>query len=110
MYVGRGAALPSSVFHPQFQILIPQLDGRTGRVSNVNWLKPDPAHRSDPKAIESRRTFNLSVLDITGKVAVCKVEALREGHLEYTDYVTFTKIEREWKVVAKVFHHHLASS
>jgi hypothetical protein len=90
--------------------LIPQFDGRTGEISSVDWFRPDPAHRSDPKAIESRRTFNLSVLDITGKVAVCKVEAFREGHLEYTDYVTFVRIEREWKVVAKVFHHHLASA
>ena len=48
----------------------------------------------------------MEVLDITGKVAVCKVEAIREGRLCYTDYVTFVRIGRTWKIVSKAFHRH----
>lgn len=110
MYVVREPKPFSTAFHREFQILIPEFDGHTGRIADVSWLKPKPPKRPEPKALEADRTFNFAVLDIAGKVAVCKVEAIRSGHLQYTDYVTFTKIDREWKVVAKAFHHHLPSS
>lgn len=110
MYASPESKHFSPAFHPEFLILLPEFDGRTGRITDVGWLKPEPSQRPQPKALEPKRTFNLSVLDITGKVAVCKVEAFRDDHLQYTDYVTFTKIGREWKVVAKAFHHHLPSA
>jgi len=34
------------------------------------------------------------------------VEAIREERLAYTDYVTFVRVGREWKIVSKVFHRH----
>ena len=110
MYVSQVPKLHESVFHPEFQMLIPEFDGRTGQISDVRWLKAAAMRRSEPKALNDETKFNTSVLDITGKVAVCKVEAFRNGHLQYSDYVTFSKIGREWKVVAKAFHHHLPAS
>ncbi|MFC2094855.1 nuclear transport factor 2 family protein [Candidatus Bipolaricaulota bacterium] len=110
MYVSQETKHFSPDFHREFQILVPEFDGSTGRIADVVWLKPDPTERPDPKALETDMTFNLSVLDITGKVAVCKVEAFRNVRLQYTDYVVFTRIDREWKVVAKAFHYHLSSS
>jgi len=108
MYVAHAGEKTSSDFHPEFQIVIPAFDGRSGQIIDVSWLKPDPSDRPPPKGIRPDQRFNTMVLDITGKVAVCKVEAIRDGRLRYTDYVTFVKIDREWKIVAKAFHRHVA--
>jgi len=69
-------------------------------------MKPDPEQPPPPKRLQQDQRFNMSVLDITGKVAVGKVEAIRDGRLAYTDYVTFVKVDREWRIVSKVFHRH----
>jgi len=106
MYAGGGPGPLRSAFHPQFQILIPAFDGRTGQINDVRWIQPGPKQHAEPKAAAPNRSFEVSVLDITGKVAVCKVQAVRDGRLEYTDYVTLTKINQDWKVVSKVFHRH----
>lgn len=108
MYVQHEGRRMSPDFHPAFQILIPAFDGRTGQVTDVSWLAPDADHRPPPKGLQPDQRFNMTVLDITGKVAVCKVEAFREGRLRYTDYVTFTKIDHEWKIVSKAFHRHFS--
>jgi len=108
MYVGRVKKNVSPHFHAAFQILLPSFDGRSGQITDAEWWKPDLSDTPPPKAIQPDQHFNCSVLDITGKAAVCKVEAIRDGRLRYTDYVTFLKINREWKVVGKVFHQHFA--
>jgi len=106
MYVPHGASAMSSDFHPEFRILIPSFDGRSGQITDVAWLKPNPSRSPSPKGIQPDQRFTMAVLDITGKVAVGKVEAIRDGRLQYTDYVTFVKIDHEWKIVSKAFHQH----
>lgn len=110
MYAARGPRLADSAFHPQFQILIPAFDGRTGRITDVGWMRPDPAARSEPKGAAPERTFEVAVLDITGKVAVCKVQVFRQRRLEYTDLVTFVRIGQDWRIVAKAFHRHASGA
>ena len=104
MYVGHQNEDVSPVYHGAFQILLPAFDGRSGRITDAEWWRPDLSDPPPPKAIEPDQRFNCSVLDITGKAAVCKVEAIRDGRLRYTDYVTFLKVGDDWKAVAKVFH------
>jgi len=110
MYVPSDVNRMSSDFHPEFRILMPSFDGRSGEVTDVAWLRPDPNHRPPPKGLQPNQRFNMSVLDITGKVAVCKVEVIRHGRLQYTDYVTFVKVDHEWKIIAKAFHRHSPGS
>jgi hypothetical protein len=106
MYVPKGRPSFSPVFHGDFRMLLPEYDGQTGRIRDVKWVRPDPSHRPNPKAIESKTRFEVSVLDITGKVGIGKVEVHRDGRLKYTDYVVFCKVEGEWRVVGKAFHPH----
>ena len=107
MYVPQKRTAFSPEFHPAFQILVSELDGRTGKITDVHWLRPDLSHAPDPKAIRTETTFEIAVLDITGKAGVGKVETSMGGHLKYTDYVLFTKGGGGWKVVGKIFHQHL---
>ena len=109
MYVGHDREGINPDFHHEFQILIPAFDGRSGQITDAEWWKPDLSDRPPPKAIHPDQRFACSVLDITGKVAICKVEAIRDGRLRYTDYVSFVKVNREWRIVSKVFHRHFTS-
>ena len=106
MYVAHDREGMSPDFHHEFQILIPAFDGRSGHITDVSWMAPDPEQPPPPKRLQPNQRFNTSVLDITAKVAICKVEAIRDGRLRYTDYVSFVKVNREWRIVSKVFHRH----
>jgi len=107
MYTPREDGPMSDDFHAEFRMLIPSFDGRTGEITELEWQKPDAfASPPQPRGRQPNQRFTMEVLDITGKVAVCKVEAIREGRLCYTDYVTFVRIGRTWKIVSKAFHRH----
>ena len=106
MYVPRGRTTFSPEFHRSFRMLVPEFDGQTGRIADVDWVAPGAERRADPKAIEASTEFDISILDVTGKVGIGKVEVHRDGRLIYTDYVIFCKVAGEWKVVGKAFHPH----
>ena len=106
MYVPRVRTSFSPEFHRNFRMLVPEFDGQTGQIADVDWVAPDAGHRPNPKAIEASTEFDISVLDVTGKVGIGKVEVHRDGCLIYTDYVIFCKVAGEWKVVGKAFHPH----
>ena len=93
-------------FHPSFQMALPQIDGRTGRIADTQWIKPEPGRRSQPKALEETTSFDFDVVDITGKVAVGKVIVRMDGMLTYTDYILLMKIDGEWRMIGKMFHTH----
>jgi hypothetical protein len=106
MYTGPEGPQLADEFHPDFQILIPELDGRTGEVADVHWLRPTPRARPRPITPASEMSFDCSVLDAAGKSAVGKVEVHRGGRLVCTDYVLFFKVARQWRVVGKIYHQH----
>jgi hypothetical protein len=107
MYIGPDGPKLADEFHPDFQILVPELDGRSGEIANVEWRKPKPGRRSLPKPAGHDLAFDCHVLDITGKAAVAKVEVYLGGHLACTDYVLFARVGREWRIVGKIFHQHV---
>jgi len=111
MYTGPEGPKLADEFHPDFQILVPELDGRTGEIADVEWIRPALSHRQRGKTVGKKElTFDCRVLDITGKIAVAKVEAHRGDRLVCTDYVLFSRLGREWRVVGKTFHQHAVAS
>jgi len=60
-------------FHPSFQMALPQIDGRTGRIADTKWFKPEPGRRTQPKALEETTSFDFDDVDVTGKVGIGKV-------------------------------------
>ena len=46
------------------------------------------------------------MIDVTGGVAMVKVELSQEGELVYTDYLSLIKFDSGWRIVAKVYHKH----
>ncbi|RSC93713.1 nuclear transport factor 2 family protein [Tenacibaculum singaporense] len=62
------------------------------------------ANRQSPNDL--KETFNMKIVgvDIMGKIAMAKLHVPMLGY-NYYDYLSLTKIENEWKIVAKVFTH-----
>ncbi|WP_440121906.1 nuclear transport factor 2 family protein [Tenacibaculum sp. Ill] len=62
------------------------------------------ANRQSPNDL--KESFNMKIIgvDIMGKIAMAKLHVPMLGY-NYYDYLSLTKIENEWKIVAKVFTH-----
>ena len=56
-----------------------------------------------PQPDEAKRTRRILMTDVTGDVAVAKVELNYPG-VVFTDYFTLLRIGGEWKIVHKTFH------
>lgn len=55
-----------------------------------------------PAADEARRRRRIAMVDITGDVAVVKVE-LHYPERRFTDYLSLLKVDGSWKIVNKTF-------
>jgi hypothetical protein len=56
-----------------------------------------------PPADESKRKRRIVMTDVTGDVAVAKVELDYPGTF-FTDYFTLAKLNGEWRIIHKTFH------
>jgi Putative lumazine-binding len=59
--------------------------------------------RGTPAPDEAKRTRKVLMTDVTGDVAVAKVE-LNHPDALLTDYFTLARIGGEWKIIHKSFH------
>lgn len=61
---------------------------------------------SRPIPAESGEPFDMRIVstDVTGQVATVKVADLYRG-LRFTDYLSFAKVDGQWRIVNKTFHH-----
>ncbi|WP_440066247.1 nuclear transport factor 2 family protein [Tenacibaculum discolor] len=62
------------------------------------------ANRQSPNDL--KESFNMKIIgvDIMGKTAMVKLHVPMLGY-NYYDYLSLTKIENDWKIVAKIFTH-----
>ncbi|WP_298901913.1 nuclear transport factor 2 family protein [uncultured Psychroserpens sp.] len=81
-----------------------------GDIKGVDYLKSFKAYsqgvkdRQSPNDLEE--TFKMSIIgiDIIGKIAMVKLHVPMLGY-NYYDYLSFSKINNEWKIVNKIFTH-----
>jgi hypothetical protein len=61
---------------------------------------------SRPVPAESGEPYDMKIVstDVTGQVATVKVADLYRG-LRFTDYLTLAKVDGNWVIVNKAFHH-----
>jgi hypothetical protein len=62
--------------------------------------------KATPAPSKSSEEYDMKIvsIDVTGDVSVAKVADLYLG-LRFTDYLSFLKIDGEWVIVNKMFHH-----
>lgn len=96
----HGAEKMKSAFHPSAQIF-----GHLG-----DHLLTDPIealfewHEDTGPATDVVAQF--SILDVSGTIAVVRVEADNWAGHRFTDYLSLLKVDGAWTVVNKVFHAH----
>jgi hypothetical protein len=56
-----------------------------------------------PPADEAKRQRRIVMTDVTGDVAIAKVELDYPGTF-FTDYFTLARLEGEWKIIHKTYH------
>ena len=92
----------AKAFHTD-SFLTGYFQGNYSRFSVGDWLgmvgqTPAPADQGEAY------DMNIVSIDITENVAVVKVKDLYLG-LWFTDYLTLLKIDEDWKIINKAFHH-----
>jgi hypothetical protein len=95
-------------FHPGFEMLLLR-DGFLDKMPIYNWIQQIEArNKKEPLPADAKRTTiaRFPLTDVTGNVALCKVELLREDKLVFTDYLLLHKLDDGWKIVGKAFYRH----
>jgi hypothetical protein len=62
--------------------------------------------RTNPGPPEHPASAEILDVDITGNLAVVKLELYRQGKKQFTDFLTLHKFDEGWKIVSKTFYRH----
>lgn len=98
----RDVDLLRSVFHHTTR-LRGHLEGGFVDIPLEEWLMR-VSNRPIPEANGEKFEMAVVALEVKGLVATAIVRDLYRG-LQFTDYLQFAKIEGEWRIVSKLFHH-----
>ena len=88
--------------HPK-ACLFGHLQGASVHVSLNQWIE---MIESRPVPAEAGEAFDMRIVstDVTGQVATVKVADLYRG-LRFTDYLSLARVDGQWLIVNKTFHH-----
>ncbi|PKV53086.1 putative lumazine-binding protein [Aquimarina sp. MAR_2010_214] len=81
-----------------------------GDIKGVDYLKSVNEYIEGVKSRQSPRDLNENLkmkiigIDIMGKIAMAKLHVPMLGY-NYYDYLSLTKINKDWKIVNKLFTH-----
>jgi len=90
-------------FHPEFNMLVLK-NNKLVKVDLDQWFRMMGGSRNsmeDKPGATITHTF--CFVDITGPVAVAKLEVYKDRKLFATDYMSLYKFNNQWKIVSKVF-------
>ena len=95
-------ALMRQGFHPDFRMLVLK-DGVMTPVDarRVGGADREGGPRAQGPRPQIRHEFTL--VDVTGKAAVARVELFRDGKHVFTDYLSLYQFADGWKIVSKIF-------
>ena len=94
-------------FHPDFAIFWAEGED-IGRYPIDAWAESVAKKKADPQFDPAANQWEheLPAIEVTGGVAMVKVELSHDGELVYTDYLSLIKFDSGWRIVAKVYHKH----
>lgn len=94
-------------FHPDFELLIPDKDGKLEKYSLAAWkekIKVNLASGKLPRKGDDRISIKFLFVDVTGNAAVAKFEFYVGAKLTFVDYQSLYKFGADWKIVSKIFY------
>jgi Putative lumazine-binding len=94
-------------FHPGFELLIPEKDGKLTKYSLTEWkgkIKASLASGKLPRKDPDKVSIKFLDVDVTGDAAMAKFEFYVGTKLTFVDYQFLYKFDEDWKIVSKIFH------
>lgn len=92
-------------FHPDFEMLMLR-DGQLSKLPISTWIQRVEQRKANPNTPQPNITGKFIDMEITGTVAVVKLELYRENLRIFTDYISLYKFADGWKIVSKVYYQH----
>lgn len=93
--------------HPSF-VMIRIIDNEVKPLPIEEWITAIEKRRREAKPEDKlvRTDGKFVSVDVTGTVAVVKLELSREGKKTFTDYIVLNKFNEGWRLVTKDFYRH----
>lgn len=92
-------------FHPEFEMLLFR-NGQMSKLHISEWMERVEQRKANPPATPPNITGKFINVEITGTVAVVKLELYRNNNIIFTDYLSLYKFDDGWKMVSKVYYQH----
>ncbi|MTI22485.1 hypothetical protein E1176_15745 [Fulvivirga sp. RKSG066] len=94
-------------FHEDFAIYSPK-GTEISKYPIDTWASGVEKRKSSPefKAEDNKWEHKFDYVDVTGNAAAVKIELHKDGKHVYTDYLSLSKFDNGWRIVAKVYHKH----
>ena len=110
MYMKESREALAREFDDVFQMLVPELDGRSNEPVSLRWDGLDELRSNHPKAVMPDTRFEFPLVDVVGHAAMARVDVFHGATHIYSDFVSLYRVEGDWRLVSKVFHAHLSAS
>lgn len=94
-------------FHPGFDLLSAGNGNALWKLPIYNWIEiaKGGKEKGNKYAFQNElTTVKFLFVDVTGNVAVTKIEFYEGKELKYIDYLSLMKLEDGWKIVSKMAH------
>ena len=93
--------------HAGFELLYPRKGNTLWRLPIYNWIEMAKQGKEKGNKYSFQNEFTtvkFLFIDITGNVAVAKIEFYEGEELNFIDYLSLIKFEDGWKMVSKIAH------
>lgn len=94
-------------FHPGFDLLSTGKGNAMWKLPIYNWIeiaKGGEAKGNKYSFQNEHTTVKYLFIDVTGNIAIAKIEFYEGEDLNYIDYLSLMKFEDAWKIVSKIAH------
>ncbi len=91
-------------FHPGFDMLIKNEDNSLTKFPIYTWIElTEQKKAQNPEGPKEKTTGEFEEIDVTGDAAMVKLNLMRGGKKEFTDYLLLYKFGDKWRIVSKIF-------
>ena len=94
-------------FHPGFVLLSPGQNGTLHKTPMYNWIQYAKMGKEKGNKYSFQNehtTIKYKFVDVTGNVAVAKIDFYEGEVLKFVDYLSLYKFDDTWKIVSKIYH------
>lgn len=106
IHIDRDIPAIENGFHPGFNMLILK-DDNINKVPIKTWIGwIEEGKKKNPEPPKEKTTHKFTMVNISGKAAVARIEIYKDEKHKYTDFMSLYKFDDGWKIVNKIFHTH----